>query len=68
MDNFSLYTGRRTKEKTINDLTVRLKVIHSDENFGTIYGICGPEKAFIFVKIRRMYSKVAVQLRFKLAP
>ena len=36
--------------------------------FGTIYGICGPEKAFIFVKIRRMYSKVAVQLRFKLAP
>ena len=48
MDNFSLYTGRRTKEKTINDLTVRLKVIHSDENFGTIYGICGPEKAFIF--------------------
>jgi len=29
MDNFSLYTGRRTKEKTINDLTVRLKVIHS---------------------------------------
>ena len=29
MDNFSLYTGRRTKEKTINDLIVRLKVIHS---------------------------------------
>ena len=32
--------------------------------WNNIYGICGPEKAFIFVKIRRMYSKVAVQLRF----
>ena len=51
MDNFSLYTGRRTKEKTINDLTVRLKVIQSQTRIlEQFMAFAAPKKPLFLLK------------------